>query len=368
MKDLWRVSGHRVWARKVPGSSFFIDRIADGSNGIGRVIRYETAPGPARKPDNGRDLQHLLARAALGLPACISRVGRAGGCASDGAPLRPIDGTDCDIQEVMIMALSSEYPTIRAARKLGAHGDEPGGSGHQPPAPVHLPFRDRHEAGRVLAAEIRRRGYSPGRIDQIVLALPRGGVPVAYEIARALDAPLDVFLVRKLGLPEQPELAMGAIASGGVRVLNPEVVGALRIPRHIIDAVADDEQVEMERREREYRDGREPADLNNKIVFVVDDGLATGSTMRAAATALRLLNPKKIVLVAPVGAAETVDALRSVADDIIVAAIPDPFRAVGLWYEDFSQTTDEEVRELLQRAYREQPPGAYPEAPSTKHQ
>jgi predicted phosphoribosyltransferase len=133
------------------------------------------------------------------------------------------------------------------------------------------------------------------------------------------------------------------------------VVGALRIPRHIIDAVADDEQVEMHRREREYRNGREPADLNNKIVFVVDDGLATGSTMRAAATALRMLNPKKIVLVAPVGAAETVDALRSGADEIIVAAIPDPFRAVGLWYEDFSQTSDDEVRELLQRAFKEQP-------------
>src|SRR3954469_18312824 len=247
---------------------------------------------------------------------------------------RPID---CDSDATVTarryfpMALSSEYPTVRTARKLA--GQEHHEASRPAAAPVRLPFHDRREAGEVLANEIRRRGYSPGRIDQIVLALPRGGVPVAYEIAKALDAPLDVFLVRKLGLPEQPELAMGAIASGGVRVLNPEVVGGLRVPRHIIDAVADDEQVEMQRREREYRDGREPADLNNKIVFVVDDGLATGSTMRAAATALRMLNPQRIVLAAPVGAAETVDALRSVADDIVIAAIPDPFRAVGLWYE-----------------------------------
>ena len=253
------------------------------------------------------------------------------------------------------MALSSEYPTVRAARLAAAEHPETTPAAPAP-APVQLPFHDRHEAGRILAEEIRRRGYSPASVDQIVLALPRGGVPVAYEIAKALDAPLDVFLVRKLGLPEQPELAMGAIASGGVRVLNPEVVGALRIPRHIIDAVADDELQEMQRREREYRDDRPSADLNNKIVFVVDDGLATGSTMRAAATALRLLNPKKIVLAAPVAAAETVDALRGVADDIVVAAIPDPFRAVGLWYEDFSQTTDDEVRELLARSFREQPP------------
>jgi predicted phosphoribosyltransferase len=208
-------------------------------------------------------------------------------------------------------------------------------------------FHDRYDAGRQLAAHLTR--YA-GRPDVLVLALPRGGLPVAYEVARALGAPLDVFLVRKLGVPGREELAMGAIASGGVRVLNDEVVRALRIPEEVIDAVAAEEQAELERRERTYRDGRPAPDVRGRTVILVDDGLATGSSMRAAVEALRLRGPARIVVAVPVGAPETCAALREIADEVVCAYEPERFAAVGLWYADFSQTSDEEVRQLLVRA------------------
>jgi predicted phosphoribosyltransferase len=206
-------------------------------------------------------------------------------------------------------------------------------------------FTDRSEAGRVLAARL---GRYAGRDDVVVLALPRGGVPVGYEVARALGAPLDVFLVRKLGVPGHEELAMGAIASGGVRVLNEDVIRALGLPPEAIDAVAEMEQAEMARREQAYRDGRPFPNVRDRIVILVDDGLATGSTMRAAVAALRQMGPGWIVVAVPVGAADTCRDLRSEADEVVCARQPEPFFAVGAWYRDFSQTTDEEVRELLQ--------------------
>lgn len=208
-------------------------------------------------------------------------------------------------------------------------------------------YKDRTEAGKRLAAKLK--DYAD-RSDVLVLALPRGGVPVAFEGARALRAPLDIFLVRKLGVPGHEELAMGAIATGGVRVLNEDVVSYLRIPGEVIDAVAADEQRELERRERAYRDDRPPPDVRGKTVILVDDGLATGSTMRAAAAALRKQQPAKIVVAVPVSAVQTCDEYRMGVDEIVCAATPEPFHGVGLWYEDFSQTTDEEVRELLARA------------------
>ncbi len=208
-------------------------------------------------------------------------------------------------------------------------------------------YHDRFEAGRALAARLEKYADRP---DVLVLALPRGGVPVAYEVARALHAPLDIFLVRKLGLPGQPELAMGAIATGGVRVLNDEVVRVLRVPEEVIDAVAAEEGEELERREREYRGDRPPPDVRGRIVILVDDGLATGSTMRAAVAALRRQGPARIVVAVPVGAAETCAEMGEEADEAVCARTPDPFYAVGLWYEDFTQTTDEEVHALLQRA------------------
>ena len=209
------------------------------------------------------------------------------------------------------------------------------------------PFRDRSDAGRQLAARLSAYANRP---DVLVLALPRGGVPVAFEVARALNAPLDIFLVRKLGLPGQEELAMGAIATGGVTVLNSEVVDALRIPDHVIDQVAAQEQRELERRERLYRDDRPPPDVRGKTVILVDDGLATGATMFAAAAALREQGPDRIVVAVPTAAPETCDAFRDAVDEIVCAITPDPFYAVGLWYENFSQTSDDEVRDLLARA------------------
>jgi putative phosphoribosyl transferase len=189
-----------------------------------------------------------------------------------------------------------------------------------------------------------------GLDDVIVLALPRGGVPVAYEVARALGAPLDVFLVRKLGAPGHEELAMGAIASGGVVVMNDEVVKAMNVQAdEILDAIAS-ERRELARREEAYRDGRPPVDVRGKIVILIDDGLATGSTMRAAVTALRRQGPARIVVAVPIGAASTCAEFRNVADDCICAFTPEPFRAVGLWYEDFSQTEDDQVADLLARA------------------
>lgn len=212
-------------------------------------------------------------------------------------------------------------------------------------------FRDRSEAGRVLAGRLRE--YA-GRRDVLVLALPRGGVPVAYEVARALGAPLDVFLVRKLGLPGHEEFAMGAIASGGVRVVNQQAVRRLGVPTEVIDAVAAEEARELRRREREYRGERPPPEVGGRTVILVDDGLATGTTMRAAAAALRRQGPREIVVAVPVAADQTCDEFRGEVDRVVCAHTPEPFLAVGLWYEDFSQTSDEEVRELLARAALEQ--------------
>ena len=212
-----------------------------------------------------------------------------------------------------------------------------------------LPFKDRCEAGRVLARELKH--YRNQR-DTAVLALPRGGVPVGFEVARFLDAPLDIFLVRKLGVPGQEELALGAIASGGVRVINNDVLQMTGITENVIDAIARREQQELQRREREYRDGRTAIPLQGCVAILVDDGLATGATMLAACRSVRQLEPRKVVVAVPVAAAETCTAFRSEVDEIVCAETPDPFRAVGLWYDDFSQTTDEQVRDLLGRAVR----------------
>ena len=209
------------------------------------------------------------------------------------------------------------------------------------------PFSTRRKAGEELASKL---GKYAGRSDVLVLALPRGGVPVGYEVARALHAPLDVFVVRKLGVPENEELAMGAIASGGVRIVNEEVTRAVGISEEAIDMVAREEGVELERRERLYRGDRPRPVVQGRTVILVDDGLATGSTMRAAATALRQMQPAKIIVAVPVAAPETCDEFREEVDEVICAIIPEPFMAVGAWYEDFSQTSDDEVRELLQDA------------------
>ena len=207
-------------------------------------------------------------------------------------------------------------------------------------------FRDRREAGRVLAEKLAAYANRP---DVLVLALPRGGVPVAYEVARALGAPLDVFVVRKLGVPGYEELAMGAVATGGVRVLNDQLVERLGIPEHIIDAVAARERRELARRERLYRGGRPPPDVRGRTVILVDDGLATGATMHAAIQALRQQNPARIVVAVPTASPETCEEMKARADDVICAITPEPFHAVGRWYQDFSQTTDEEVAALLAR-------------------
>lgn len=210
--------------------------------------------------------------------------------------------------------------------------------------PVITPFADRRHAGKTLAAQLA--SYA-NRSDLLVLGLPRGGVPVAYEVARALHAPLDVFLVRKLGVPGDEELAMGAIASGGVRILNEEVTSRIHISDSTIDEVAGREQQELERRERLYRGDQAAPDVQGRTVILVDDGLATGSTMRAAAVAVRQMRPSKIIVAVPVAAAETCAELRSEVDDVVCGATPEPFMAVGAWYSDFEQTSDDEVRKLL---------------------
>lgn len=206
-------------------------------------------------------------------------------------------------------------------------------------------FRDRRHAGQILAGKLTAFRDLP---DLLVLALPRGGVPVADEVARALHAPLDVFLVRKLGVPEQPELAMGAIATGGVVVFNHDVVNGLGIPREAIDAVVAREEEELERREQAYRDDRPPPNVRDHTIILVDDGLATGSSMRAAVAALKHSEPREIVVAVPVGAAETCASLAGSVARVVCAETPEPFRAVGLWYADFSQTSDEEVHDLLE--------------------
>lgn len=207
-----------------------------------------------------------------------------------------------------------------------------------------MAFRDRADAGRVLAAAL---GHLAGDPRLLVLGLQRGGVPVAYEVARALQAPFDVLLVRKLGVPSQPELAMGAIAGGGVRVLHQAVIDALAIPPAVVDAVAEREGAELARREKAYRDDRPMIEVAGRTVVVVDDGVATGSTMRAAVAALRAQGAGRIVVAVPVGARETCEELARLADEVVCPRTPASFHAVGQWYDDFRQTTDDEIRALL---------------------
>jgi putative phosphoribosyl transferase len=208
-------------------------------------------------------------------------------------------------------------------------------------------FRDRRDGGRALAKVLSAYANRP---DVVVLALPRGGVPVGFEVARALHVPLDVFIVRKLGVPRHEEYAMGAIASGGVRVMNEKIVQLLGIPDHAIEAVARAEQKELERRERLYRDARPALDVKGHTVILVDDGLATGATMLAAVKALQAMRPARLVVAVPTASAETCADMRHEADDVICATTPEPFHAVGLWYHDFEQTSDEEVHALLEQA------------------
>jgi putative phosphoribosyl transferase len=214
-----------------------------------------------------------------------------------------------------------------------------------------VPFRDRAEGGRVLARELD--AYA-NRSDVLVLGLPRGGVPVAYQVATALRVPLDVFVVRKIGMPGHEEFAMGAIASGGARLLNADVIEDYGVPPMEVERTIAVETRELTRRELLYRGDRSFPDLTGKTVILVDDGLATGSSMRVAVKALRQDGPAAIVVAVPVAASETCEAFRDVSDEIVCAVTPEPFFAVGMWYEDFSQTSDEEVRDLLERARREE--------------
>lgn len=213
------------------------------------------------------------------------------------------------------------------------------------------PYRNRCEAGRILGQQVRQKVNAP---HVVVLALPRGGVPVALEVARAIGARLDVFVVRKLGAPIQPELAMGAIASGGIRVLNDTVIAELGITEKDIAAVADREAAELTRREKSFRGNQPPAELRGRVVVLVDDGLATGSTMRAAIAAVRQRDPQRVVVAVPVGARETCAQLAHEVDTLICPLQPDALYAIGMWYEDFAQTTDEEVREALALAAQEE--------------
>ena len=225
------------------------------------------------------------------------------------------------------------------------------------PTTATLPFRHRGEAGRALAERLAAALQpAPTAKNALVLALPRGGVPVAWPIAQALGLPLDVLIVRKLGVPGQPEFAMGAIASGGLRVMNDEVLRELDISRATVDSVARAESLELVRRERLYRGQRPPPAIAGRTVIVVDDGLATGATMRAAVQALRTQAPARIVVAVPVAAADTAARLRSEADDVVTVATPDPFVAVGCWYRDFEQVDDAEVRRLLAEAAATQGP------------
>jgi predicted phosphoribosyltransferase len=210
-------------------------------------------------------------------------------------------------------------------------------------------FQDRSDAGRQLALRLRQHG---GSADAIVLALPRGGVPVGFEVARALNIPLDVLLVRKLGVPGQEELAMGAIASGGIQLLNNALITALGIGAEAVSAVQQREQAELSRREHAYRRGRPLVDVTEKTVILVDDGIATGSTMQAAIASLRERNVQRIIVATPVAPTPVVEALRIVADEVVVVLTPRDFGGVGWWYEDFSQTSDDEVQRLLEASQR----------------
>ena len=209
------------------------------------------------------------------------------------------------------------------------------------------PFRNRGDAGRQLAGHLTE---FAGRSDVVVLALPRGGVPVAAEVAAALSAPLDVFLVRKLGVPDHPELAMGAIAEGGVQVLSNRLIRELAIPASLVEQVAARERLELDRRARAFRGGRVPPSLAGRVAILIDDGLATGSTMEAAVLAVRAQKPAQIIVAVPVGAADTVARLSTLADRVVAVDTPEPFYAVGAWYQDFTQTTDEEVVAVLKEA------------------
>ena len=217
-----------------------------------------------------------------------------------------------------------------------------------------VPIRDRVAAGQLLAQLLRdyRR-----RADVLVLALPRGGVPVAYEIATALEVRLDLLLVRKLGVPGHAELAMGAIASGGVRVLNPGVLHAERISAASIAAATERETIELQRRDQLYRGTRPPPHLRDQQVILVDDGLATGATMQAAVQAVRQQNPARIIVAVPVAAADSLDVLRAQVDEIICPLVPEMLMAIGCWYLDFAQTSDAEVLRLLQQAWRREQRG-----------
>jgi putative phosphoribosyl transferase len=208
-------------------------------------------------------------------------------------------------------------------------------------------FQNRSEAGKLLAAKLSN--YAEAH-DVIVLGLPRGGVPVAYEIAEALHAPLDVWLVRKLGVPGQEELAMGAISSGGVMILNNEIIQALSISQEAIDQVAEAEQRELERRDRAYRGDRALPQLQDHTVILVDDGIATSSTLRAAIAAFQQQHPQRIIAAAPVAPPTICEDLKRIVDDVVCLNTPDPLQSIGMWYKDFSQTTDAEVRELLKRS------------------
>jgi putative phosphoribosyl transferase len=208
-------------------------------------------------------------------------------------------------------------------------------------------YKDRRDAGKKLAQDLR---HYANRADVAVLGLPRGGMPVAFEVAKALNAPLDVFLVRKLGVPGHEELAMGAIASGGIRVLNEDVVKTLNIPARVIDAVAERERRELQRRERSYRGENPPLDLEGKTIILVDDGLATGASMRAAVEALRHHKPGKVIVAVPASALETCQEFEDLVEEILCKETPQPFFGVGYWYENFEQTSDEKVRALLDEA------------------
>jgi len=214
---------------------------------------------------------------------------------------------------------------------------------------VELPFIDRTQSGQLLGRALL---HYAGRPDIIVLALPRGGVPVAFQVVKAIDAPLDLMLVRKLGTPGQEELAMGAIATGGIRVLNRDIVDALGISETTIEAVAKREVQELVRRQRAYRGDQPPAQVQGQCVILVDDGLATGATMRSAVAALRQQEPSRVVVGVPVAPLDTVETLRREADEVVCLSTPEPFRAIGCWYRDFPQTSDDEVKDLLARARR----------------
>lgn len=213
-----------------------------------------------------------------------------------------------------------------------------------------MQFTDRHEAGQMLAQALARYRVEP---DVVVLGLPRGGVPVAFEVARSLEAPLDVLIVRKLGLPGHEEFAMGAIASGGTMVLNPDV-SAFHVSESAINAVIERERAELERRELLYRGGRAALDVRGSVAILVDDGLATGSTMLAAVRGVTMRGPHAVIVAVPVASREAVDTLRREANDVVCVATPEPFRAVGLWYRNFSQTSDDEVRRLLDLAWQDE--------------